>query len=404
MTVSDETAEADRRKAKHLAMVHALQMIERNENEMCSRCAEWKGKWTQDCRQYCQEISYLRETVQKMIDTLAGYVSSSSLHELAESLQLDQRIFIVHGSNKCYAPPDGAAAKADVRMELKAKDRELEQVTAERDLAKMQLFRVGKELAELKEGSQGLDRELAEREQEARQRKRRLEKVESRVQILETQSSCAGLLLDPGKLKPQNLKSMDASMPQQGARLTTSLPGGTELGASQKTRRKIDAEHHNGKLAKGNGSTRESMSSSRAAPDMEQQRLDTLEERLGMLEHHGFVGRAPLAEVLASRPCKPPVRIRPKELEVNLKDGVVPKGRRSRSLAGCDDGSLVTPASPALCSARLGEHDRSILSKGPSSQFISFSDHELHHAEVAAYLSRSHLGEQRPPSHAGVVV
>jgi hypothetical protein len=406
MSFASEDGEADRHKAKHLAMQHALQMIQRTENQLCSTCAEWKSKCIKDSRDYCQEIEKLRKAVQKMIDTLGGYVSESSLHGLMDLLQLDSRVFIVH-SSKCYTSPDGTSDKADMRAELDALQQQFEQVTSERDLAKMQLYKLSKDLSEQKEANQELEKQLTECEKEAQQRQRRLEKVEVRAQTLETQSSCAGLLVDPTRLQSPSLKDMEARMPQQSSRHMSPShrppQPETEPTVSQKMRRKIDAEHPNGRSCKSSGRARESVASSRLGQDAEHQRLDALEERLGLLENNGFVGRAPLPEVLASRPCKPPIRMRaPKELELNLKEATFSKGHRSRSKGSYLDGVMARPPSPGACSSMIADFDRGIMATGQSSQTILFSDHELRQAEVGAYLSRQQFYEQRPPSRAGM--
>merc|ERR1719148_216539 len=139
-------------------MKQALQMIERSPNQLCSSCAEWREKCAKDSRRYCQDIEHLRRAVQKIVDVIAVYVSGSGLRELMESLQLDTRVFVVHGVGDCYTPKDGSTDKVDMSMELAAKHQELEQVAAERDLAKMQLYKVGRDLTELKESNQDLDR------------------------------------------------------------------------------------------------------------------------------------------------------------------------------------------------------------------------------------------------------
>lgn len=365
MPLSGDELEDERRKAKHLAMLQALRMIERSPNHLCSSCAEWREKCSKDSRRYCQDIEHLRKVVQKMLDTLAVYISVSGLRELVESLHLDTRMFVIHGVGDCYTPKDGSTDKVDMRVELASKQQELDRVAAERDLAKMQLFKVGRELSELKATNQDLDRQLSHGHAETRQRQRRLEKVEARIQSLETQSSCASLLAETTKLKSQSIRDVDVSMPvklQQG-----------------------------GRLASG----REGLSSSPSSA-AEQQRLDSLDGRLGVLEQHGFIDRGPLPDHLGGKlkPCKPPVRARtPKEFELKLPEKYHSKGLRSRSKGG------VKVASPTQSSSMLIDFDRGMMSRGQSSQVIAYGDRDLQEVDVASYLSRSHLGE---PSRSGL--
>jgi hypothetical protein len=387
MSLAKDDLEAQRQKAKHLAMLQALSMIERSPTQMCSSCADWQQKWSKDNRQNCQNLEHLRNAVQTMIDVLARYITESSLQELVESLQLDTRVFNVHSGNKCYVPKDGSGEKADMATEL-------ERVVAERDLAKMSLYKIGKELAETKEANQELDRQLAERDKDARQRQRRLDKAETRMQTLEMQSSCAGLLLDPAKLRPSSRNEIDASMPQplqQAGRLSPQSP---DIEAPGKMRRKIDGAYHSARLSKNTDHANERPTSSSARVDTELQRLDGLEERMAGVEAHGFSGRAPLPEVLANRPCKPPARMRPpKDPEVNIKDTSFSKSRRSRSHTGYLDSSALDNArcsSPSHRSALFTEVDRGIMGRGQSSQNISYNDHTLSVVEVCAHLSRGH--------------
>jgi hypothetical protein len=385
MSLANDDLEAQRQKAKHMAMLQALSMIERSENQVCSSCAEWQQKWTKDNRQNCQDLEHLRKAVQKMIDALARYTTESSLHELVESLHLDTRVFRFQNGSNCYTPKDGSSDKTDMATEL-------DRVVAERDLAKMNLYKVGKELAEMKEANQELERQLSDKDKESRQRQRRLEKAETRMQTLEMQSSCAGLIVDPAKLKPARTE-IDASMPsplQKGTFLSTHQLDMDCLPISS-TRRKIDVAHQSSRSSKINGHGRTSSSS---GADPEQQRLDALEERMAIVEAHGFSGRAPLTEVLASRPCKPPIRRPSKDLGLSLKESGLSSSRRPRSQTGYID---------SLANARCDSpsHRPNIMGRGQSSQQISYNDHTLSVVEVGAHLSRSHLGDSRPPTRSG---
>jgi hypothetical protein len=266
-------------------------------------------------------------------------------------------------------------------MELAAKNEELQQVVAERDLAKMQLYKVGRELGELKEANQDLGRQLADGQAEARQRQRRLEKAETRLQSLETNSSCAGLLSESAKLKAKSvqdgtLSSRESAWPESDS-------------TSQKSRRKIDAAHHNVKASKGSSECYE-LSSQAASGDVEQQRIDAVEERLALIEQHGFIGRGPLPELVGNlKPCKPPLRARtPKEFELGLPEKYHAKSLRSRSMGG------VKGAYPTQMSSMSADLDRSVMSRGPSSQLIAYGDRDLPEMEVGNYLSRSNLGER----------
>jgi hypothetical protein len=182
MPLSDDDLEVERRKAKHLAMRQALQMIESAPNQLCSSCAEWQDKYVKDSRHYCRDIEQLRKVVQVMIDTLATYISGARLHELVDTLLLDTRMFNVPCSTHCYMPPkDGSNDASDMSMELKARKAELEQAVAERDLAKMSLFKTGRELAGEKKAKQDLERQLAEKVKEAQHQRHLFEDIERQM-------------------------------------------------------------------------------------------------------------------------------------------------------------------------------------------------------------------------------
>lgn len=384
MSLANDDLEAQRQKAKHLAMLQALSMIERSPNQLCSSCADWQQKWTKDNRQHCQDMDHLRKAVQTMIDALARYTTESSLHELVESLKLDTRVFrIQHGSN-CYTPKDGCSDKTDMATEL-------ERVVTERDLAKMNLYKVGKELAELKETNQELEKQLAEREKESRQRQRRLDKAETRMQTLLMQSSCASLIVDPAKLRSSR-SQIDTCMPMplQSARLSPHKPDMDSI-TSKNMRRRIDVAHQSSKSSKTSSNEPASWS---GQVDPEQQRLDALEERVAGIESHGFIGRAPLPEVLASRPCKPPVRRSLKEPELNIADNCFSNSRKSRSLTG-RLGSKGECDSPSFRS--------SIMGRGQSPQDIPYGDHCLSIVEVGAHLARTRTDDSRPSARSGLV-
>lgn len=331
MPLSRDDLEEERRKAKHLAMRQALQMLERSPNQLCSSCAEWRETCSKDRRNYCQDIDHFRKAVQKMIDMLAVYVSGSKLRELVESLQLDTRVFTVHGDNRCYAPKDGSSDKLDMSMELQSKQEELQQVSAERDLAKMTLYKVGRQATELKDANQDLEQKLANQEKEIQQRLQRLEKVEERIRSLETHSRSAIFGPEALKVKPSNLLESNWSCRQQ--------PEVEAYLGSHQTRRSIDAEHSHDRSSKVKPCRRD-LSLPPASTGAEQQRLDAAVGRLGILEQYGSIARAPLPEVLAARPCKPPVRAKPpKVFEFNREDACIPKALRSRSQAGYLDNS-----------------------------------------------------------------
>jgi len=347
MPLSKDDLEEERRKAKHLAMRQALQMLERSPNQLCSSCAEWRETCAKDRRNYCQDIDHFRKAVQKMIDMLAVYISGSKLRELVESLQLDTRVFTVHGDNRCYAPKDGSSDKLDMSMELQSTQEELQQMSAERDLAKMTLYKAGRQATELKDANQDFEQKLANQETEIRHRLQRLQKVEERIRSLETQSRSAVFGSEASKLKPPNLFESSGSCRQQ--------PGVEAYLGSHQTRRNIDAEHSHDRSSKVKPFGRD-WSFPPASAGVEQERLDAAVGRLGVLEQHGFIARAPLPEVLAARPCRPPVRAKPpKEFEFNCEDASIPKALRSRSQAGYLDNSWAKGNSS---SAMFADFDR----------------------------------------------
>lgn len=331
MPLSRDDLEDERRKAKHLAMRQALQMLERSPNQLCSSCAEWRETCAKDRRNYCQDVDHFRKAVQKMIDMLAVYISGSKLRDLVGSLQLDTRVFTVHSDADCYAPKDSSSDALDMRVELQSTQGQLQQMTAERDLTKMTLYKVGRQAADLKDANHGLEQKLANQEKEIQERLQRIEKVEERIRSLETHYRFAVFGPEASKVKPSNIFGSKGSCRQ-------SPDVDAYLGFNQ-WRRNMDAEHSNDSSSKSKPCSRD-LSFPPASTEAEQQRVDAAAGRLAIMEQHGFIARAPLPEVLAARPCKPPVKAKaPKQFEFNCKDACIPKVLRSRSQAGYMDNS-----------------------------------------------------------------
>merc|ERR1712232_870725 len=96
-----------------------------------------------DNRRFCQEIQDLRGAAQKMLEQLSTFMSHDSLSGFAKALRLDTRIFTIPGEFDTYRdipyPVEGIISR-----------KEVEQVSAERDIAKMKLAVVTRELEELK--------------------------------------------------------------------------------------------------------------------------------------------------------------------------------------------------------------------------------------------------------------
>jgi hypothetical protein len=131
---------AEFQKTRQHAMLAAM---ERMRNGGQEHGAELLEKTQADNRRCCQEIQDLRGAVQKMLDQFSAYMSHDSIRSLAEALRLDARIFTIPGEFDTYRdvpfPVEGSISRKD-----------LEQVTAERDIAKMKLAVVSRELEELK--------------------------------------------------------------------------------------------------------------------------------------------------------------------------------------------------------------------------------------------------------------
>eukprot|EP00931_Biecheleriopsis_adriatica_P123561 TRINITY_DN98617_c0_g1_i1.p1 TRINITY_DN98617_c0_g1~~TRINITY_DN98617_c0_g1_i1.p1 ORF type:complete len:276 (-),score=53.95 TRINITY_DN98617_c0_g1_i1:49-789(-) len=148
---------------------------------LCASCTGWQDKYTQDTRRLYQEVGHLREAVQKLVDRLAGHMPGESLRSFLQELKLDTRLFTIHAGGDFYrkAPAE----------ELPAPAPELEQVVAERDLAKMKLASVGRELQDLKAATEQLRKQNLERDRQLAEGHRRIEELEERLRASQKAAS-----------------------------------------------------------------------------------------------------------------------------------------------------------------------------------------------------------------------
>jgi len=130
--------------ARRAAMLEAMERMKGGgANPLCSRCAALEEKVAADGRRFCHEVQHLRKTVQTMLDQLSFYMAGSSLRAFAEALQLDDRIFKIPGELDVQKPPP-------FPVDAPISQKELAQLKAERDIAKMRLASMNKELREYK--------------------------------------------------------------------------------------------------------------------------------------------------------------------------------------------------------------------------------------------------------------
>jgi len=174
MTLPDELQS----KARRLAMLKAVEQLEGRKLQVCGKCNEREERHSGESRIFCEEIQHLRSAAQKMLDQLAAYMSRPSLRAFAKAMQLDDRLFVVPGdfdTYRCVPFP----------VEEAISHKALEQVIAERDIAKMKLSVVSKEIKELKAAAAKEARAPAQVPAEIQ---RRLDEVEQKLQ------TCAGQL------------------------------------------------------------------------------------------------------------------------------------------------------------------------------------------------------------------
>lgn len=181
----------ERRKARYLAMRQAVETIERSEPGTCSSCAAQKERHATESRRLQMEIEMLRGAVSKMAEQLAGFMTGTNLRSFLQRLRVDSRLFTVHGGGDFYGKgsldPNGSMAAPnldDVEDPTK--------LVAERDLARLKLATVGRELAELKGERQELERQVAEQRETAAERSRRVDEADARLRALESQRCVAG--------------------------------------------------------------------------------------------------------------------------------------------------------------------------------------------------------------------
>eukprot|EP00441_Pelagodinium_beii_P023614 CAMPEP_0197663002 /NCGR_PEP_ID=MMETSP1338-20131121/55729_1 /TAXON_ID=43686 ORGANISM="Pelagodinium beii, Strain RCC1491" /NCGR_SAMPLE_ID=MMETSP1338 /ASSEMBLY_ACC=CAM_ASM_000754 /LENGTH=310 /DNA_ID=CAMNT_0043241157 /DNA_START=56 /DNA_END=988 /DNA_ORIENTATION=+ len=168
MPLTDAQLRVEQQKARCLAMKSAMEMIESQPGLLCGSCAQWQDKYSQDTRRLYQEVGHLRGAVQKMVDKLASHVPGDSLRTFLKELDLDDRLFTIHAGGDFYRK---------VEPEPTEPQESLEDVIAERDLAKMKLAAVGRELSELRREKEALDKQRKESEEQNVRQKNELEEL-----------------------------------------------------------------------------------------------------------------------------------------------------------------------------------------------------------------------------------
>lgn len=177
MALSDDQLREERRKARQMAMKQALTMIEQQPG-VCSSCS----KWQDDARRSCREIKHLQDAVQKMVDQLAGFMPGENLRSFLKQLQLDDKLLTIHAGGDFYK-------KTPMTMEAPTPNKELEDLVAERDLTKMKLGTVGRELNDLKKAHEALTKQYLERDSDIDEKQRSLAQAEIKIRALEGSKS-----------------------------------------------------------------------------------------------------------------------------------------------------------------------------------------------------------------------
>lgn len=177
MPLSDEQLRDEQCKARRLAMLQAMEMIESQPGALCASCSRWEDKYRKDTSRLFQEVGHLREALQKMVDQLASHMPGEKLRSFLKDLKLDSRIFTIHAGGDFYkeAPAEEPPA---------AKER-LEDVVSERDVAKMRLASLSKELREMKSERESLEKQKLEQGAELADHRKRLALTEEALRVLQ---------------------------------------------------------------------------------------------------------------------------------------------------------------------------------------------------------------------------
>lgn len=170
-------------------MMQAMQQMQSSGDQFCSKCAAVEQKASVEARTLCEEIQHLRGAGQKMIDQLAAYMSRESLQEFVSVLRLDKRVFSTPGEFDLHRDPP-------FPVEAQVSRKDVEWVTAERDIAKMKLATVGKELQALREEREQLQKQIvgsarAVDSDGSSDSDSRLAAAEARLEALETAAAWA---------------------------------------------------------------------------------------------------------------------------------------------------------------------------------------------------------------------
>merc|ERR1712232_1220870 len=145
---------------------------------VCTTC----DKLQDVCQRSVKEVQNLRAAVQKLVDQLAGFMPGENLRTFLKQLQLDERLFTIHAGGDFYK-------NAPMTAEAPKSNKELEDIVAERDLAKMKLGSLGRELNDLKKSHDALTKQYLERDSDIDDRQRSLAQAELKIKKLEAETS-----------------------------------------------------------------------------------------------------------------------------------------------------------------------------------------------------------------------
>lgn len=145
----------------------------------CRACAvngraAWDERYASEKRSFCEEIQHLRGAGQKMVDQLAAYMPPDSLKAFSRAMRLDSRVFTIPGEFDVYRDTPFPVEEAVSRKELA-------QVIAERDVAKMRLAVTNKELQELRASHEALRWTLSTERETAKVAAQQLVEAEARL-------------------------------------------------------------------------------------------------------------------------------------------------------------------------------------------------------------------------------
>jgi len=323
-------AEKQQQEARRLAMLRAIETAKSGETKFCSTCASLEARFACENRRSCQEIQHLRQAVQKMVDQLAAYMSVANLHAFATTLRLDERLFTIPDQLDAYRttpfPIEGQVTRKDV-----------EQVTAERDIAKMKLSVMSKELKELQAAHESLkDTRGAE--------------LNCRVEALE--KSIMGFAdLNRAALAPACIAA--TYIHEDAASIT-----GLGIDCTAALRAPSSAAHRQHKLS---GKTRD------AIDDFDMRRLVDAESNMKSLEK--LMNSAPCSNEFG-KPSK-------KSLPMSVGGKFSQRSQPNLWSLGPPLASEKKTALPVTCFPGLASPQRQVLSRGRSSGLITLKTQDL---------------------------